>query len=262
MSIALLPLSLAENDDLAACEAAIQGGLQTFMEVGAALLKIRDGTLYRSSHGTFEDYCRDRWNIARRTAYQLMEAAEVVENVRHGAQTVPENERQARPLTSLDPDQQSEAWSRAVETAPNGKPTAAHVSATVDEMYPRREALVLPPWTASEKERKKDALGGKSVLANQRFDHRLIAWAKTENRYVPIDRHSYPIGNPMKIGDPDPDRAAVIAWYRDNWLPYVEKLVDWDSLSGGKVLGCWCYPELCHGDVILTELTHLESDVP
>ena len=46
---------------------------------------------------------------------------------------------QTRPLTQLDdPEQQAEAWERAVETAPkddNGKPkiTAKHVQAVVDD---------------------------------------------------------------------------------------------------------------------------------
>lgn len=43
-------------------------------------------------------------------------------------------ERQLRPLTSLEPEQQREAWSRVVETAPNGKITAAHVQSVVDRM--------------------------------------------------------------------------------------------------------------------------------
>jgi len=39
-------------------------------------------------------------------------------------------ESQLRPLTKLrnKPDQQREAWQKVVETAPEGKVTAAHVS--------------------------------------------------------------------------------------------------------------------------------------
>lgn len=52
----------------------------------------------------------------------------VIENVRHGTQTraiIPANERQARPLSRLEPDKQREAWQRAVETAPDGRITAS-----------------------------------------------------------------------------------------------------------------------------------------
>ena len=68
-----------------------------------------------------------RLGFARRTAYQFIESAAVVENVRHGAQTLPTNERQARPLTKLKPDEQAEAWQEAVDSAPDGKVTAKHV---------------------------------------------------------------------------------------------------------------------------------------
>lgn len=46
--------------------------------------------------------------------------------------TIPE--RQLRPLSKLEPDQQREAWAKAVETAPEGKVTAAHVQKVVKEM--------------------------------------------------------------------------------------------------------------------------------
>src|SRR5690606_682430 len=81
--------------------------------------------------------------IERRTAYQYIDAAAVVENVRHGAQTEPANERQARPLTRLEPDDQPAAWAEAVETAPEGKVTAAHVEAVVAKWKkPQPEAVV------------------------------------------------------------------------------------------------------------------------
>lgn len=46
--------------------------------------------------------------------------------------TIPE--RQLRPLSKLAPAAQREAWQKAVETAPDGKVTAAHVSKVVKEI--------------------------------------------------------------------------------------------------------------------------------
>lgn len=131
-------LAVAEKAELAECEATIERGLETFVEVGTALIRIRDKGLYTESHGTFEAYCQSRWGMARRTAYQLISAAKVVENVRNCAHEVPATESQARPLTALkDPEQQREAWQKAVDTAPNGKVTGAHVQRTVDEVAGR-----------------------------------------------------------------------------------------------------------------------------
>jgi hypothetical protein len=42
------------------------------------LLEIRDGRLYRETHGTFDDYCREGWGFSRHRASQLITAAEVV----------------------------------------------------------------------------------------------------------------------------------------------------------------------------------------
>ena len=94
-------------------------------QVGNALLAIRDKRLYRQDFGTFEEYCQERWGMERRHAYRLMDAAQAVENVSLGTQILPTSERQARPLTKLEPELQPVAWQRAVETAPNGKVTAA-----------------------------------------------------------------------------------------------------------------------------------------
>ena len=61
----------------------------------------------RETHKTFEDYCRDRWDMQRRYAYYMIDAASVIENVNHGSQAIlPTSERQARPLTKLEPEQQ------------------------------------------------------------------------------------------------------------------------------------------------------------
>lgn len=125
-------LTVSEEAELRTLELTIERGLKTFVDVGKALMEIRDKRLYRQQYGTFEDYCRERWAMARRTAYQMIEAAEVVENVRNCAQIAPANEAQARPLTSLPAEVQPIAWQQAVETAPNGHVTAAHVQEVVN----------------------------------------------------------------------------------------------------------------------------------
>ena len=55
--------------------------------------------------------------------------------------------------------------------------------------------------------------------------------------------------NPFKITDTCP-RDEVIALYREYILGKPELLNLLPTLSG-KVLGCWCCPEKCHGDVLI-----------
>ena len=131
-------LSRTETREFAECEAVIERGQTTFIEVGSALLKIRDQRLYRENFATFEAYCQERWQWTKSRANQYVDAARVVGNL---TTTVvkPTAESHARPLSHLSPDQQREAWSRATEEY--GQPTAAQVKATVDEMFPRHQPL-------------------------------------------------------------------------------------------------------------------------
>lgn len=120
----------------------IENGLKTFVDVGSALLEIRDSRLYRQDYGTFEDYCRDRWGIKRQRAYELMDAAEVVSNLSEISDILPTRESHAAPLTSLPPQEQIRAWEQVVETAPTSGITAAHVQSVVDEYKLNREQII------------------------------------------------------------------------------------------------------------------------
>ena len=60
-------------------------------------------------------------------------------------------------------------------------------------------------------------------------------------------------GNPYRIS-PDTDRAEVIKRYRAHlWWQIQAGAVTLDDLLDleGKVLGCYCKPADCHGDVIV-----------
>ena len=114
-------------------ETVIERGLKTFVEVGNALMAIRDSRLYKADYTTFEDYCRERWGMSKRHSNRMIEAANVIDNL-GPIGLIPQTESQARPLAKLDPDDQLEAWQRAVETAPNGKVTGKHVERVVAKM--------------------------------------------------------------------------------------------------------------------------------
>jgi hypothetical protein len=90
----------AEHDRLAELEAIVEAGLETFVEVGRALLEIRDGRLYRQTHDTFEAYVRERFEISRRHADRTIEAARVADGLRPIG-LKPANEAQARAMRPL-----------------------------------------------------------------------------------------------------------------------------------------------------------------
>jgi len=74
-------LTVNERARLEACEKSIEQGIAVFVEVGRALTEIRDSKLYRVSHKTFEAYCKDRWEIGRSRAYDLIDQAKVTETL-------------------------------------------------------------------------------------------------------------------------------------------------------------------------------------
>lgn len=55
-------------------------------------------------------------------------------------------------------------------------------------------------------------------------------------------------GNPFKIGQ-DGTRQDVIVKYCDYVATRADLLAALPELKG-KVLGCWCHPQACHGDVL------------
>lgn len=135
-AVATGPRDLREQRRLVELEGVIQGGLQTFVEVGEALLEIRGSRLYRFTHGTFEEYAKKRWGLSQSRSYQLMDAAAVAGAI--GSTTVEvANEAQARELAPVlrehGPEAVREAWTATVEQT-NGHPTAQAIRRVVAEV--------------------------------------------------------------------------------------------------------------------------------
>ena len=94
------------------------------MDVGNALLTIRDQGLYREFK-TFDDYCKAKWGMAKSYAHYLVSGSQVAANLvlpRGNLYTPceiqPIHEKQVRPLRVLEPAQQRTVWDEAVKTAP------------------------------------------------------------------------------------------------------------------------------------------------
>ncbi len=105
---------------------------RAFYLAGCALRELRDRRLYRSTHKSFREYCQDRFGFTRRRSDYLIGAAEVVDNLSGKREplvlVLPTSERQCRPLTKLEPQQQREVWRKAVETAQGRVPSGKVVS--------------------------------------------------------------------------------------------------------------------------------------
>jgi hypothetical protein len=80
------------------------------------------------------------------------------------------------------------------------------------------------------------------------------------SRVVHCKRESYDVyigrpsvwSNPYEIGR-DGDRETVIRKYREYLLSNPDLMARLPELEG-KILGCWCAPKPCHGDVLIEVL--------
>ena len=152
-------LSVQEEKRLEQLENVVVENFRTFVQVGQALAEIRDRKLYRLKAVTFETYCKNLFDIAKSRVRELINATDVIENLRHGGgfgdeqilMPLPLNERQVRPLTQLRPEQQVAVWKAAVESAPQGKITASHINNVVKQY--RGDKIIKTVRQAQEKVR-------------------------------------------------------------------------------------------------------------
>jgi hypothetical protein len=131
-------LSGQEADQLTVCEAVVDEGLRTFVEVGTALATIREKRLHRQTHLDFASYLSDRFGIGKSQGYRMIDAAAVAMSPIGDKIT---NEAQARELAPLldDPDRLRDVVAKAEGS---GKITAASLrAARDDEPHPHRLAV-------------------------------------------------------------------------------------------------------------------------
>ena len=114
-------------------------------------------------------------------------------------------------------------------------------------------------WTLDQQMGRAKAEAGQAVVANLTTDRALIGWAKENGCFVYIGRSNRWQGLPespwsnracvLQRGASDAERIAAVIGFERNLLVRSDLLDRLFSLRG-CVLGCWCSPKACHGDVI------------
>lgn len=120
---------------------------RAFYEAGSALRELRDRRLYRSTHKTFEAYCRDRFEFSRQAANYAIGATEVFENLTTiCCQILPTKASQLRPIVSasLKPEEQCRVWLQSVEEFGGKVPPARIVKGIVQRIKAK------PPTSAKD----------------------------------------------------------------------------------------------------------------
>jgi hypothetical protein len=123
---ALTPIEWQQLADL---EQIVEDGLQRGLDAFEALAEINKKHLYRATHATFADYCRERWQLCDGRFRQLRLTAPIIEEVKN-VTTVTLNERQARELVSVPAEVRP---ALVEEVAAEGKVTSAAIREKVEQ---------------------------------------------------------------------------------------------------------------------------------
>jgi len=140
-------LDTAEQQQWRELDGVVKRCRDQIWEAGKALLIINQKRLYRDEFETFEDYCRERLNISRPYAYNLMDAAKVSEQLSAIADipVKPSNEAQFRELVAVPEEHRVAAWKGAVILAGDKPVTAKIVRQASAEFKPEKIKLAIQP---------------------------------------------------------------------------------------------------------------------
>ena len=151
------PLSESEIEERDKLEDTVQ---QAFFVAGQSLKVLRDKKLYRETHSTFESYIRDRFGFTKRKAYYLIDAVEVVNNLKSEPMVhfLPTSERQCREIAKLPLQQQASVWISAIDKAGKKVPPARIIKQVVTQTLgkakmksePKKDGIVRVPGIGIE----------------------------------------------------------------------------------------------------------------
>lgn len=200
------------------CITEIKTGL---FNVGRRLLELYEREGWRAAgYSSWRECAQVEFGLGQSRVYQLLESAEIERNISTVVEIEgPIQERKLRPLAQLPPDVQPVVWQRAVETAPEGKVTAAHVQAVVNE-YKNP--------VSQDKARAVQAMGA-TVFSHDSLDYYTPQWVIDAARVVMggIDldpasceaANTWIMANRYYTADQD---GLSLPWYGRIWLnpPY------------------------------------------
>jgi hypothetical protein len=127
-----IPLTSSEKRRKQELETIVSSGLEEFLRVGSALAELRNRRLYRVEFGTFEEYARVRFGMARSSLDQLIRSASTAQCLLEAGVQLPKGTTEAviRPLSSLPGDAtlRVACWELARIMSPKCGPTQPLVS--------------------------------------------------------------------------------------------------------------------------------------
>ena len=100
-------MSIRESQRLKELEKVIAKGQKTFVEVGLALVEIRDLRLFKGEYSSFTEYCQKKWGWEQRYTRYVIAGAEAVRSLPEGVGTLVHHEAAARELAKVEAGQRA-----------------------------------------------------------------------------------------------------------------------------------------------------------
>ena len=96
-----------------------------------------DAPLYRETHATFADSCRERWGFDTAHASRLIGSVEVIEVLPIGNSPLPTTEKQTQELSRVPAGQRADVWIGTAHVGGFAAPTSHPV--------PQGQSQLVPP---------------------------------------------------------------------------------------------------------------------
>jgi len=150
---------------------------------GRELAAIRDDQSWRARYNltTFEEYCEQRWELAKSHAHRLMEAAAFAEKVPNWGLSVPTRESHIRPLLDrLETDDDRIAvWRDVLATTNGAKIKAVDIDNAISRFLALRnkEYVTLDEWRDTSETDRAAMLGRAGKRGLNKQDNTEIEWA-------------------------------------------------------------------------------------
>jgi len=106
-------------------------------------------------------------------------------------------------------------------------------------------------WPEDQEEMRQRVESGETVVINMNTHLHLLKWAQDNNKYARVDRFT-DWGNPFELGK-DGNRDEVCDAYANHYFPFKKSLHSQIHSLSGKVLGCHCHPQRCHGHFLASK---------
>ncbi len=130
------PLTEAEKRDRDKFEETIRAGDDSDLDRNKALRAMRERRLYRESHRSFSEYCRDKWDLSEQRASQLIQWDEEIEMLadKIDEKLIPKSERAIRELRRALDKNKEEVLKLASEKSNGGRPNSTTIAAARIEL--------------------------------------------------------------------------------------------------------------------------------